>query len=127
MVDECFLTFFYKRQVDLSVSDDTLLDNWKHRESKRQNLIRKVLMVRERIRENNIGRMSVSYSRNDSNSKPMALEIKLEKNEMTKHQKLQELRNKHNASKQKLHKYIDEMFEKEIKDKERMHRHLQQK
>jgi hypothetical protein len=71
--------------------------------------------------------MSVSYSRNGTNSKTMALETKLEKDNMTKHQKLEELRNKHNASKQKLHEYIDEMFEKEIRDKERMQRHLQQK
>jgi hypothetical protein len=39
----------YKRQIDLSIADETVIHKWKHRESKRQKLIQKVLMVREKI------------------------------------------------------------------------------
>lgn len=81
----------------------------------------------KKSREKNISKVSVSYTRNDANNKQMALEIKLDKRKSSKQQKLEDFREKHNASRQRLHEYIDQMFEKEQREKEKMQKYLHQK
>lgn len=64
--------------------------------------------------------MSVSYTRSDNNDKPVAIEIKLEKDK-------EMLRNRQTTSQKKLHEYIDKMFEREQREKEKLQVYLQQK
>jgi phosphoenolpyruvate synthase/pyruvate phosphate dikinase len=64
--------------------------------------------------------MSVSYTRSDNNEKPVAIEIKLEKEK-------EMLRARQTTSQKKLHEYIDNMFEREQREKEKLQVYLQQK
>ena len=68
----------------------------------------------------------MSYTRSDTNSKPLALEVKLERDKLA-YNDIERLRQKHNVSQNKLHSYIDHMFEKEKKEKQQLQRYLHQK
>ncbi len=158
---------FKKRQVDLTVPKQILIENWKYRENRRKKLMQKVIRTRDKmltfdslnrrknshgvsgknrrykhidykdmgrndkLREKNVSKVSVSYTRSDTNSKPLALEVKYSKNadyqQQQFHQSIADLRERQIESEEKLHKYLNKMFQKEQRDKERQQKYLQLK